>query len=203
MSVGEPTGLSGTHARHWSGWAAAHRKKGHEWGESEGRQAQKRGGRKGLKRRVSWWPHTNICSPKVCTFSRPLVPPLLSFPFSLWLSLISRLSPICYPWSFSRTGRLDSSSICPFPLVFLGRMNGIRTDEVVFRSFSLGAVYVGESAHGHLFGYVIWTCAWQSAFFKEKSVKNINKSLHKLRFLDRPLEINFSLARVFVSSSII
>jgi len=35
-------------------------------------------------------------------------------------------SPICYPWSFSRTtGRLDSSSICPFPLVFLGRMNGI------------------------------------------------------------------------------
>lgn len=70
----EPTVLPGTHARHL-------RKRRNTSGKAKGsrRRGKKRGGMagRGLKRRASWWPHTNLCSPKVCTSSRPLVPFLL------------------------------------------------------------------------------------------------------------------------------
>jgi len=72
-SVREPTGLSGTHARHLSRSAP---KEGAWVGRKAG--AEKRWQEGGLKRRVPSWPHTNICSPKVSTFSRPLVPLVFS-----------------------------------------------------------------------------------------------------------------------------
>ena len=78
-------------------------------------------GRRGLKRRVSWWPHTNICSPKVCTFSRPLVPHFSS-PFSLWFWSLSDLLSMEFLENYWTSGLKLYLS---FPLVFLGRMDGI------------------------------------------------------------------------------
>jgi hypothetical protein len=57
------------------------KKKKHQWRKPReagaGEKKKRWHGGRGLKRRASWWPHTNLCSPKVCTSSRPLVPFLL------------------------------------------------------------------------------------------------------------------------------